>query len=295
LNISRIAKSGQVPDANYVVIGPDYFRTMQIPMRAGRSFNDHDTDGGESVVIVNEELARLYWAGRDTVGKRLQIGGNGPWLSVVGVAGNVLSQGPDAGFHPEMYVPYQQFPWLMGGPKNLVVRTSGSVKPESVVGEVTQEIHRIDKDQPVGEVATMEQIALEPATQQHMVMALLVSFAGLALILSTLGIYSVLSYSVAQRTREIGLRMALGAQRENVLRLVVVGGARLAFLGTAVGLTAALALTRFMKILLFGVDPTDPLTFGAVIAVLAATSILACYIPARRAMRVDPIVAIRYE
>jgi putative ABC transport system permease protein len=288
-------RAGQVPDANYVVIGPDYFRTMQIPMRAGRSFNDHDTNGGERVVIVNEELARLYWAGRDVVGKRLQIGGNGPWLSVVGVAGNVLSQGPDAGFHPEMYVPYQQFPWLMGGPKNLVVRTSGSVKPESVVGEVTQEIHRIDKDQPVGEVATMEQIALEPATQQHMVMALLVSFAGLALVLSALGIYSVLSYSVAQRTREIGLRMALGAQRENVLRLVVVGGARLTFLGIAVGLTAALALTRLMKVLLFGVGPTDPLTFGAVIAVLAVTSILACYVPARRAMRVDPIVAIRYE
>jgi putative ABC transport system permease protein len=287
--------AGQVPVANYVVIGPNYFRTMQIPIRAGRTFNDHDNNGGERVVIINEELARLYWAGREAVGKRLQIGGKGPWLSVVGVAGDVLSQGPDAGFHSEMYVPYQQFPWLMDGPKNLVVRTSGGVKPESVVGEVIQEIHRIDKDQPVAEVATMEQIALEPVAQQHMVMALLVSFAGLALILSALGTYSVLSYSVAQRTREIGLRMALGAQRENVLRLVVVGGVRLAFLGISVGLTAALALTRLMKVLLFGVRPTDPLTFAAVIAVLAVTSILACYIPARRAMRIDPIVAIRYE
>jgi putative ABC transport system permease protein len=287
--------AGQVPVANYVVIGPNYFRTMQIPIRAGRTFNDHDNNGGERVVIINEELARLYWAGREAVGKRLQIGGKGPWLSVVGVAGDVLSQGPDAGFHSEMYVPYQQFPWLMDGPKNLVVRTSGGVKPESVVGEVIQEIHRIDKDQPVVEIATMEQIALEPVAQQHMVMALLVSFAGLALILSALGTYSVLSYSVAQRTREIGLRMALGAQRKNVLRLVVVGGVRLAFLGIGVGLTAALALTRLMKVLLFGVRPTDPLTFGAVIGVLAVTSILACYIPARRATRVDPIVAIRYE
>jgi putative ABC transport system permease protein len=169
------------------------------------------------------------------------------------------------------------------------------VKPEFLVRSVIQELHRIDKDQPVADVATMEQIALEPVAQQHMVMALLVAFAGLALILSALGIYSVLSYSVVQRTREIGLRMALGAQRGNVLRLVVVGGARLAFLGIAVGLTAALALTRLMKVLLFGVRPTDPLTFGAVIAVLAVTSILACYIPARRAMRVDPIVAMRYE
>jgi putative ABC transport system permease protein len=287
--------AGQVPDANYVVIGSDYFRTMQIPLRAGRSFDDHDTNGGDRVVIVNEELTRLYWRGQDALGKRLQVGGKGPWLTVVGVASNVLSQGPDAGFHPEMYVPYQQFPWLMDGPKHVVVRTSGNVKPEFLVRSVIQEIHRIDKDQPVADVATMEQIALEPVAQQHMVMALLVAFAGLALILSALGIYSVLSYSVVQRTREIGLRMALGAQRGNVLRLVVVGGARLAFLGIAVGLTAALALTRLMKVLLFGVRPTDPLTFGAVIAVLAVTSILACYIPARRAMRVDPIVAMRYE
>jgi predicted permease len=287
--------AGHVPDANYVVVGPNYFRTMQIPLRAGRTFNDHDTNASERVVIVNEELARLHWPGKDALGKRLQIGGEGPWRTVVGVAGNVLSQGPDAGFHSEMYVPYRQFPWLMSGPKHLVVRTSGNVKPESLVGVVSQEIHRIDKNQPVADIATMEQIALEPVAQQHMVMALLVSFAGLALILSALGIYSVLSYSVAQRTREIGLRMALGAHHGNVLRLVVGGGAKLAFLGIAAGLMAALALTRLMTVLLFGVRPTDPLTFGVVIAVLAVTSILACYIPARRAMRVDPIEALRYE
>jgi predicted permease len=287
--------AGQVPSANYVIVGPGYFRTMQIPLRRGRSFKEYDTQSGDKVVIVNEELARLYWPGQDPLGKQLRVGGQGPWLSVVGVAGNVLSQGPDAGFHPEVYVPYQQYPWLLGGPKHFVVRTSASVKPENLAHAVVQEIHRLDKDVPVADIATMELIAREPMAQQRMVMALLVSFAGLALVLSALGIYSVLSYSVAQRTREIGLRVALGAERSSVLRLVVGGGAGLAFLGIMAGIAAALALTRLMTDLLYGVRPADPATFGIVTTVLAATSLLACYIPARRAMNVDPIVALRYE
>src|SRR5437879_783009 len=268
---------------------------MQIPCLIGRSLNEHDTQNGDRVVIVNEELARLYWPGQDPLGKQLRVGGQGPWLSVVGVAGNVLSQGPDAGFHAEVYVPYQQYPWLLGGPRHLVVRTSATVKPESLAHAVVQEIHRLDKDVPVAEIATMELIARETMAQQRMVMALLVSFAGLALVLSALGIYSVLSYSVAQRTREIGLRVALGAERSSVLCLVVGGGAGLAFLGITVGIAVALALTRLMADLLYGVRPADPATFGVVTTVLAATSLLACYIPARRAMKVDPIVALRYE
>jgi putative ABC transport system permease protein len=286
--------AGQVPAANYVVIGPDYFRTMEIPLRRGRTFNDHDTQSGEKVVIVNEELARTYWPSQDPLGKQLQIGGQGPWRTVVGVAGNVLSQGPDGGFNPEMYIPYQQFPWLQG-PKHLVVRASVAVKPESLVRAVTQEIHRVDKNQPVADIATMEEIALEPLKQQRMVMALLASFAALALVLSALGIYGVLSYSMAQRTREIGLRLALGADRASVLRLVVGSGARLAILGIVVGTATALLLTRLMTSLLYGVRPADPVTFGVVTFVMAATSILACYIPAHRATRVDPMVALRYE
>jgi putative ABC transport system permease protein len=214
---------------------------------------------------------------------------------VVGVAGDVLSQGPDGGIHAEIYVPYQQFPWLVDGPQNLLVRTSATVKAESLVRAVVEEIHRVDKGQPVTDIETIEQIALEPMAQQHMVMALLVSFAGLALVLSAVGIYSVLSYSIAQRTREIGLRVALGAQRGNVLRLVVGGGLRLALLGIAVGMAGALALTRLMTDLLYGIRATDPVTFGAVAILLGATSVLACYIPARRAMKVDPMVALRYE
>ena len=287
--------AGQVPAANYVVIGPHYFRAMEIPLRSGRGFNEHDTQSGESVAIVNEELVREYWPNQNPLGKRLQIGGQGPWRTVVGVSGDVLSQGPDGGFNPEMYIPYQQFPWLMEGPKNLVVRTSAGVKPESLVRAVTQEIHRVDNNQPVADIAAMEEIAREPIRQQRMVMALLTSFAGLALVLSALGIYGVLSYSVAQRTREIGLRVALGAEPGNVLRLVVGTGARLALLGIGAGTAAALVLTRLMTDLLYGVRPADPVTFGVVTIVLAAASVLACYVPARRAMRVDPMVALRYE
>jgi putative ABC transport system permease protein len=286
--------AGQVPDANYVIVGPDYFRTMQIPLRRGRGFNDHDTQSAERVVIVNEKLARTSWPGQDPLGKQLRVGDDAPWLSVIGVAGDVLSQGADGGIHSEMYVPVGQYPWVQG-PQHLVVRTSASVKPESLIRAVVEQIHRIDKDVPVTDVETMEQITLESIAQQRMVMALLVSFAGLALGLSTLGIYSVLSYSTAQRTREIGVRMALCAERGRVLRLVVGGGVGLAGLGLAIGIAAALLLTRLMTDLLYGVRATDPLTFVGVSAVLGASSILACYIPARRATKIDPMVALRYE
>jgi predicted permease len=287
--------AGEVPDANYVVVGPDYFRTMEIPLRQGRVFTDHDTQTGERAVIVNEQLARTIWPGQDPLAKQVQVEDSGPLRSVIGVVGNVLSQGPDGGVNRELYVPVEQYPWLLQGPQHLVVRTSAGVRPESVIRSVVEQIHRIDKDVPVADVQTMEQIALEPIAQQRMLMALLVAFAGLALGLSTLGIYSVLSYSIAQRTREIGVRMALGAERGSVLRLVVGGGIGLTALGLAIGGAAAFVLSRLMTDLLYGVRATDPLTFLAVGAVLATSSILACYVPARRAMEVDPVVALRYE
>jgi putative ABC transport system permease protein len=289
--------AGHVPDANYVVAGPDYFRTMQIPLRRGRTFDEHDTASADRVVIVNEQLARMYWPGQDPLGKQLRMGtaaSTSPWLSVVGVVGNVLSQGPDYGFHAEVYVPYQQFPWVVS-PDHLLVRTASTVEPASMSHAVVQEVHRVDKDRPVADIRTMEQVVRGLIGQQRMMMALLGAFAGLALVLSALGIYSVLSYTVAQRTREIGVRVALGAQQADVLRLVVGGGVRLAVFGMAAGIAAALALTQLMADLLYGVRATDPMTFGAVTIVLGATALLACYLPARRAMKVDPIVALRYE
>lgn len=289
--------AGQIPDANYIVAGPDYFRTLEIPLLEGRSFNEHDSETSERVVIVNEQLARTYWPGQNPLGKQLRMGSPAdkrPWLSVVGVAANVLSQGPDAGFHSEVYVPYQQFPWVLS-PENLMVRTTANVQPASLARAVVDAVHRVDQNQPVADLKTMEQAAREPMAEQRMMMALLGAFAGLALILSALGIYSVLSYSVSQRTREIGVRVALGAARRDVLGLVVRQGFRLTMLGVATGLLGAFGLTRFLSSLLYDVKPADALTFAAVSALLTGVALLACYIPARRASQVDPIVALRCE
>jgi len=290
--------AGHVPDANYVVVGPDYFRTLGISLRRGRSFNAHDTQSGARVLIVNEELARLYWPGQDPLGKQLRRGGDGaPWLTIVGIAGNVHTQGQDEGFHAETYVPYAQYPWVAGllGPEHLLVRTSAAAKPESLIRAVVRDVHRLDAGVPVADIQTMEQVAREPMAIERMVMALMVSFAGLALVLSALGTYSVLAYSMAQRTREIGMRMALGAQRGDVLRLVLGSGLRLTITGIIVGIGAALILTRSMTGLLFGVGASDPATFAAVIVVLAVCSLLACYVPARRAINVDPMTALRHD
>ena len=290
-------QTGQVPDANYVVVGPHYFHTMQVALRKGRFFDEHDTQTADRVVIVNEELARRYWPGQDPLGKQLRTGSPAskpPWLSVVGVVGNVLTQGPDAGPLAELYIPYQQYPLLLA-PQDLVVRTAAGVNSTGLAQAAVQKIHTIDKDQPVTDIRTMGQISVEATGQERMVMSLLGAFAGLALVLSALGLYSVLSYAVAQRTREIGVRMALGAQRHDVLQLVVNGGTRFAILGIAVGTAASLGLTKLMENLLFGVRATDPLTFAGAAILLAGVSVMACYVPARRAMRVDPIVALHYE
>jgi putative ABC transport system permease protein len=287
---------GQVPDANYIIAGPDYFRTLKIPLRAGRSFDDDDTQSSRQVVIVNEELARFYWPGQGPLGKQLRVGPpTAPWRTVIGVAGNVASQGADAGVHAELYIPYQQFPWLLDGPHNLLVRAATGVNPESLTRAVVEQIHGEDKGLAVADVATLEQLAAEPLEQQRMVMALLVSFAALAVILSALGIYSVLSYLIARRMHEIGVRMAFGARRVEVFGMVLNEGLRMTLCGVLIGLFGALAVTRIMANLLFGVRTNDPLTFLAVALLLSVVALLACFIPARRAMKVDPMVALRYE
>ena len=290
-------EAGHVPDANYIVVGPDYFTTLRIPVRKGRTFDAHDTENADRVVVINEELARLYWPGENPLGKRLRMGTSmsaSPWLSVVGVVGNVFSQGIVAGYHAEIYVPYRQYPWVLT-PRNLIVRTARPVPPGSVIGAVLREIHRVDKDEPAADIRALEQTAGEPLAQQRMVAALLGAFAGLALMLAALGIYGVLSYSVAQRTREIGVRVALGADPASVLRLVIGDGGRLAAVGIGIGITASIALTRLLTDLLYGVRPTDSWTFVVGALTLASAALLACYGHARRAIRVDPIDVLRRD
>jgi putative ABC transport system permease protein len=290
--------AGEVPDANYLVISPDYFRAMRIPLIEGRPFGEQDGQNGERVAIVNEELARIHWPGQNPLGKRLRLESeikDAPWLSVVGVAANVLTRGPEFPVRPEIYVPYNQLPWVLAPPRHLAVRTKPGVAPESIANAVLRQVRGVDKDQPVADLRTMEEIARATRTSERMLMALLGSFAGLALVLAALGIYSVLSYSVVQRTREIGVRVALGAERRDVLRLVVGGGLRWTLLGIGAGLGAALLLTQLMTQLLYGVRASDPATFFVVTIVLTATALAACYLPAKRAAQVDPIVALKHE
>ena len=281
------------PDANYQVIGPDYFRVMGIPLREGRFYTDLDTQQSTRVVIVNEELARKQWPGQDPIGKRLRINMLGkPWLTVVGVVGNVRTEWPTPEFFEEFYLPCTQYPWDLA-PRDFMVRTA--MNPTTVAAAIQREVASLDKDQPVSDVRTLEQVVGEAVGPQRFAMMLLAAFAALALALAAVGIYGVIAYFVSQRTHEIGIRMALGARQTHVLGMVVRQALGLALAGAGLGLAGAFGLTRLLSGLLYSVRPTDPLTLALVTLVLLAVSALAGYIPARRATKIDPIVALRYE
>jgi len=281
------------PDANYQVIGPDYFRVMGIPLREGRFYTGLDTQQSTRVVIVNEELARKQWPGQDPIGKRLRINMLGkPWLTVVGVVGNVRTEWPTPEFFEEFYLPYTQYPWDLA-PRDFMVRTA--MNPTTVAAAIQREVASLDKDQPVSDVRTLEQVVGEAVGPQRFAMMLLAAFAALALALAAVGIYGVIAYFVSQRTHELGIRMALGARQTHVLGMVVRQALGLALAGAGLGLAGAFGLTRLLSGLLYSVRPTDPLTLALVTLVLLAVSALAGYIPARRATKIDPIVALRYE
>jgi predicted permease len=292
------ALAGGLPyDANHRQISSDYFKTMGIPIKQGRPFDDRDNEQSTYVAIVNETMAREYWPGENAIGKRFKLGDPGdtevPWMTIVGIAADVRQMAVDEPVKPEMYFPYQQSIAAFYAPQDLAIRTS--VEPLSLIATVRNEIHQVDPEQPISNIRTMDQVLGEETSARELGMTLLTVFAGLALLLATLGIYGVLAYFVVQHTQEIGVRMALGAQRTNILALVLKKGMALALSGIAIGLGIAFALTRLMASLLFGVGTTDPLTFAAIALLLTTVALLACYIPARRAIRVDPLVALRYE
>jgi putative ABC transport system permease protein len=283
---------GRENDGRYRVATPDYFQTMAIPIVKGRGFTEQDKEGAPPVVIVNEALARKHWPGQDPIGKRIRFYGpldRAPWMQIVGVVQDVTHE-LNMPVTPEYYLPFAQDSWSS---MTLVARTN--VDPTSLAGALRQQVWAIDKDQPVYDVQSMNEVWSMAASMYSFSSVTLGFFAVIALLLASLGIYGVMAFAVAQRTQEIGIRMALGATTSEVMKLVVKHGMKLALLGIGIGLAGAWALTRFMKTLLVDVQPTDLLTFAVVSGCLLIAALLACYVPARRATKVDPLVALRYE
>ena len=277
-------------------VDTEYFEVMRIPLRRGRGFTADDREGAAAVAIVNETFARRVFPGEEAIGRRvavpLRLTGNAAaleWRQIVGVVGDVRHRGLAEDAPAELYLPYLQEPLSMMG---LVIRT----RPGLSLGEgLSKAVWSVDPDEPVLAVLPLEQLASDSVTLRRMSTLLLGVFAGVALFLAALGIYAVMAHSVAQRTHEIGVRMAVGASRRDVRALVMREGAGLAAVGAGLGVLAAMGLTRLLRSLLFGVSPTDPLSFALVIAFLGACGLLGCWLPARRATRVDPVVALRYE
>lgn len=286
---------GELPQSLYSVITPGYFRTMGIPLLKGRDFTARDDMKAPRVVIISETLARQFFPNEDPIGKRIApmiSSGDGRvfWREIIGVVGNVKSWGLSADPGPQVYLPQAQFP---SRSLTLVVRTGMDLR--GLIAPVQNEVRALDKDLAVHDVRTLDRYLSEWLAEPRFNTLLLGVFAGIALILTAVGIYGMLSYSIVQRTHEIGVRMALGARQNDILKLVLGQGMTLVLIGTSIGLLASLALVRFLSSLLYGVSPTDPVTYVIVSLVLAEVALLASYFPARRAMKLDPMVTLRYE
>jgi putative ABC transport system permease protein len=280
------------------IVTPGFFETLKIPLLRGRYLSDDDRDGSRPVAVVDQEFVRRYWPNDDPIGKRFTFGPpdgvtdttRNEWIDVVGVVGHTAHEGLDADPRLQLYLPYRQIPRPFMA---VAVRTSGS--PERYVNLARSAVRSVDPDQPISAVSNMEELLSRAAGQRRLSMMLLSLFSGIALVLASVGIYGVMSYSVTQRARELGVRIALGADRSDVLRLVLRQGMRLALVGIGIGLVAAFGLTRLIESQLYGVAATDPLTFVLVAGILALTALLANLLPALRAMRMDPAVVLREE
>ena len=289
-----VARTDRTPDAEARVVNPDYFRTMEIPLRRGRVLTDQDAPDAPDAVVINEALARKYFAEEDPVGKRITFGdpqaANVEWFNIVGVVGDVRQSTLQAEPYPQVYSAYRQTPRRA---LTIVLRTAG--EPTAMANTLRQQVWSLDRQQPLHNVRTVAQVLAQSIARPRFNTLLITILAGVALVLAAVGIYGVISYSVTQRTHEIGVRMALGASSSNVLRLVVGQGMLLAGMGLAVGVLGAFAVTRIMGTLLYGVSANDPFTYIALVLLLGVIALIASYIPARRAMRVDPVVALRNE
>ena len=289
----RADSDAEQPTAQGAAVTPDYFRALGTPLVRGRFFTDSDTLEGQPVALVDEAAARRFWPDADPVGRRFKQGGRGskaPWVTVVGVVGNVKTEGFDQPDQPHLYLSMFQ---NVGYSMAVYLKAEGD--PKSLTQALRREVQTVDPNLPVFGERTMEEVVAASLAQRRFALQVVGGFGVLALLLAGIGIYGVVAYSVSQRTREIGIRLALGASRGAILRWVFGQGMRLTLFGLGAGLAVALALTRLLRGLLFGVEATDPLTYGGLALLLAAVALLACYVPARRATKVDPMVALRYE
>ena len=289
----RPADSERAPVAEFASVSPGHFRTLQIPFLSGRIFADSDDDKAMPVALVDQTLARRFWPGEGPIGKRLKGGtiqSPNPWLTIVGVVGDVKSDSLEAVGAPHIYVSLFQNPTY-----NSVVylRTAGDAG--SFGESIRREVQSVDPNIPTYAVRSMEDVVARSMAERRFALDILGFFGVVALLLAAIGIYGVMTYTFSQRTQEIGIRMALGAQRADILRLAVGEGMLLVALGLGSGILGALVLTRYLRTMLFAVTPTDPLTFAAIAAILALVALLACFIPAQRATQVDPLVALRGE
>ncbi|HEX9760638.1 MAG TPA: ABC transporter permease, partial [Candidatus Acidoferrales bacterium] len=287
----------EAPVVEYRLVSAGYLRTMDIPVVEGRGLTEQDAGDAPAVVLINQTLAKKLWGQESPVGWRIRFGGEGnPWATIAGVAADVKQAGLTNTTRPEMYIPYNhaQVGWISQlASMTLVVRTPGD--PRQLANALQREIHAVDPEQAVYSVRTMEEVIALSITDRQLSMTLLGTFAGLATLLAAIGVFGVMAYSVAQRTHEIGVRMALGAQRSDVLRMILQQGLVLAAMGVAAGIGAAFGLTRFLQTMLFDLKPNDPLTFAAISVVVLLVTLVACWLPARRATRTDPMVALRYQ
>ncbi|HKC70233.1 MAG TPA: FtsX-like permease family protein, partial [Terriglobales bacterium] len=282
------------PMANYTIASPGYFAAAGTPLLRGRTFQDADTDDAPAVTVISRAMAEKYWPGVDPIGQQVALGSpKYPTATIVGIVADVkrLSLREQPG--PEMYVPYTQkvYPSLLT--MNVIVRSQ--VEPAALTGMIRRAIASVDPELPIAKVQTLNAVVSDSLAQPRFSLLLMAVFGGLALLLAAIGLYGVISYSVARRTQEIGIRMALGASRRRVFAMVVGQGGKMAGLGIVLGVAAALGVTRMMASFLYGVKPTDGLTLAVVCILLAGVALLACYLPARRATKVDPMVALRYE